>query len=705
MTLTQNYTDDIGFQIIINGSITINGNGHTLNFNQQNNNNIKIKNTYNVTLKNIILINGNNTLGGAIHNLGNLTLENTTFTNNTAKTDGGAIENYANLNIINSTFTNNTVTEYNGGAIHNAGSAALNITGSTFNNNTANGGGGAIYNNGIININNSILTFNTANGDGGAIVNVYNVMNIIGSTFTLNTANGNGGAIYNYQGTLTVHQSVLTNNTGNYTIYNYNGGSVIADGNYWGNNTPDFTSLVNFDVDDYYRFSLGNNTSTYIGNEISIDLIRLNTTEAATWTGPTINISSIRFNSTPDTATLNQTDNTVKFIPLAVGEYNLTATTPGGINSTITITVNPPNSILTVSADSALINGTLLDGEGNPIASVGVNVSIDGVSESVTTDENGTFRLQITVTKAGNHTVLVSFINPHYNSSNATGNFSIALVENITVNPITSVYGASVPFTARFNSNNVTIGEFIPVKIGTSIVDIGVVNSDNSVLFYIPGTYNVGTHTLSFYHNSNLLNTSTWTINKIPTSLAMSKISTVYEGYTLNIVVTLKAGGQVLVGKNVSFSGYGNKLTNSKGQAILSIRDARATTYTIKAQYTGDAIYKPSNIVSTKTTVKKLAITKTTPRKNQKGYKTRTITITFNQKIYANKYYSKIYVKNLKTKKKISITKKIKGNKIYITMKTQRTTHTYYQIYIPKNAITNTKKKTILKNQYIKFRT
>ena len=866
MTLTQDYIDDSGFPITINGFIIINGNGHTLNFNHQNNNNININSTYTVTLKNLILINGNNEKGGAINNTGTLTLENTTFNNNTATTDGGAIENYANLNIINSTFTNNTVTTHNGGAIHNAGSAALNITNSTFTLNTANEGGaiytdgnlnivnstfinntanrygGAIYNNGVLNISGSTFTGNTANSSrGGAIYNNYMgnihmlgvniLLNISGSTFTGNTAGNEGGAIYNI-GNLTLESITFTNNTaeyyggaiGNYgvlnisgstftgntayeggainnykgsiyisdtifqsntadlggaiytndnltivntnftnntanryggaienygvlnisgstftgntafiggVIYNpddsitnisfssfinntatmaggaiYNtGGTVIANGNYWGNLNPTTDNLVNFVVEDYYRFLLTGVNSTFVGNEITLTLgeIVLNTTNDP-WIGPALNMSAT-FSSNPTTATLTPNGDTVSFNASAAEEYNVTASKAGGI-STIAITVDPGNSSLTVDANRTLVNGTLVDGYNNPIANVNVNITVRDVSQIVTTDAEGKFSLTLTETKAGDYDVTVSFNNTNYNSSTATTSFNITLLENITVNPISSVYGVAVPFIGVFTSNNLTTVDFIVVKLeNNNTIAVGVVNTDGSVLFYIPGTSTIGSHTLSFYHNDKLLNTTTWRVEQIPTSLTMS-INPVYEGYTLNVIVTLKAGNQALAGKNVSFTGYSNIITNSKGQAILKINNTAAKKYTITAQYNGETNYKSSK-VSTTTTVKPLAISKSTPRNNQKGYKTRTIVITFNQNIkkYSNKYYSRIYVRNLKTKRKIVITKKIVRNKLYITMKTRRTARTYYQIYIPRYGIVNSVKKTITKVIAIKFRT
>ena len=53
LTLNDNYTDNSTGtqQITITKNIIIDGQGHTINFNYKNNNNIKIENSYTVTLK------------------------------------------------------------------------------------------------------------------------------------------------------------------------------------------------------------------------------------------------------------------------------------------------------------------------------------------------------------------------------------------------------------------------------------------------------------------------------------------------------------------------------------------------------------------------------------------------------------------------------------------------------------------------------
>ena len=186
--------------------VSPNGTLHIANGNYTENN-IQINNDMTITGENQqnTIINGNKS-GNTIFTIASgikVTINSLTFTNSLVFESsagggyGGAIFNYGNLTVNNSTFTNNTVT-YGGGAIFNQG--ILTANNSTFINNTANGysgaTGGAIYNEvGILNLDNCTFKYNTADGYGGAIGN-GGTLNVNNSTFTNNTADNNGGAIY-----------------------------------------------------------------------------------------------------------------------------------------------------------------------------------------------------------------------------------------------------------------------------------------------------------------------------------------------------------------------------------------------------------------------------------------------------------------------------------------------------------------------------
>ncbi|MBI3242449.1 MAG: hypothetical protein HYZ49_09170 [Chloroflexi bacterium] len=163
--------------------------------------------------------------GGSILNeAGTLTISGSTFSNNLAGSAGGGICNRAGgiVTIANSTFSDNG-TPYrvlNGAAISNAGT--LIITNSTISGNNAYTGGGIFNGDGsILTITNSNISDNTALGDGGGIynfgINEASTLSVSDSTFSNNVAgvsNGSGGGIYNMSmGPLTITRTNFSGNS------------------------------------------------------------------------------------------------------------------------------------------------------------------------------------------------------------------------------------------------------------------------------------------------------------------------------------------------------------------------------------------------------------------------------------------------------------------------------------------------------------
>ncbi|WP_409199648.1 hypothetical protein [Methanobrevibacter sp. DSM 116169] len=198
-----------------------------------------------LTLENVILKNGNATLlageeysgyGGAIYSLGQLTIINCTFMDNTARHNGGAIciEN-GTIDISDSIFDNNLAIK--GGALM-LKTSEVTIDGSTFINNKgltyegATGNGGAIYNNNAtVTISNGLFDNNQVTLDlnnnyipsGGAILN-FGSLEIINTNFTNNGAT-TGGAIYNTNSDLDIINCLFENNYA--TIEGYIAGGAI----------------------------------------------------------------------------------------------------------------------------------------------------------------------------------------------------------------------------------------------------------------------------------------------------------------------------------------------------------------------------------------------------------------------------------------------------------------------------------------------
>lgn len=192
--------------------------------------------------------------------VGSLTLANVTMTNAYADSnlEGGVIlsEGGANLTIINSTFSNNRATD-EGGVIKVLNNGTLTVVNSTFNDNIAENGGAIDINSGTLTIVNSLFYDNQAtslNRRGGAIETSASGV-IINSTFTDNTARV-GGGVYTPGGTLGIYNSILVNN-----IATEDG---LGDDIYKSNNTVIIEDIIYNEIDGFRDFT-DNGGNTVLG--------------------------------------------------------------------------------------------------------------------------------------------------------------------------------------------------------------------------------------------------------------------------------------------------------------------------------------------------------------------------------------------------------------------------------------------------------
>ena len=686
---------------------------------------------------------GSNSYGGAIYNdNGRLNITDSTFTSNSA-IYGGVIENYrGTFNITDSTFTSNTA-EY-GGAIDNY-LGTLNIINNTFMDNTALEGGAISNDNGTLIINDSSFTGNSAFGYGGAIENSANIT-IIDSSFTSNTAEY-GGAIDNYENSLVIiRNSSFTDNIAKFggSIYADNGtinitGSKFMDNNatenggviysndtstlnilnssFTGNTATSYGGVIvnNGDIVSIMGSNFNNNTAGYGGaitNFVNITISDSNfINNNATGFGGSIhnmgsmNISSSKFMDNNAMYGGGAINNPGYSNIISSTFNNNTALEGGAIYTVRNITITGS----TFTGNNATLNGGVIYND----------VGILNISQSILADNMGNYTIYSTIKT-------INTANGNYwgNLNPTVDNLTNFLVEDyyrLSLGNDTSTFVGTkitISLLPRLNTTEETTwtGPVLIIPNATfnctpDTVDLKQTNN-NTVIFTAPasGVYNVIATTLNA--NSRI----TVTVNKLATNIVITSMtSSLKQGNTFKIVVTLKTGTTPLTGKIVTFKGYRGKTytnkTNSKGQATLYIKKVVAGTYTITAQYQGDTTqYNLSNKVSRKLTVAKpvtiLKITSTTPRNGQKGYsQTRTFIITFNQKIKKSSKYSKIYIRNLNTRLYVTFTKKIVGNKLYIKMKAKRYKKHYYRIYIPRYAIVSYNKKTITKSKTIKFRT
>ena len=147
-------------------------------------------------------------VGGAIYSIvPNLTIEDSTFTDNTASAFGGAIRSAGasgiDVVITGSTFSNNRALAGNGGAIDHAGSgASLTIADSAFTGNTCTATGGAVFavNANAVTVTGTTFADNIALGTvsqdtGGLFVSSSPSVLVRGCEFLRNLSAGSGGAL------------------------------------------------------------------------------------------------------------------------------------------------------------------------------------------------------------------------------------------------------------------------------------------------------------------------------------------------------------------------------------------------------------------------------------------------------------------------------------------------------------------------------
>jgi hypothetical protein len=196
-----------------------------------------------VVLNDLVIQNGVGIdgLGGGVWNGGQLTLNRSTVTHNTANDVGGVI-NFGQLTLNRSTVSHNTATNGGTGGIFNCGASlheyglctgapgSLILNNSIVSNNVASGDGGGIVNDAqaVTTLNYSIVSNNVVSGDGGGLLNDgQGVMTLNSSIVSGNTAGHDGGGIEN-NGTATLNESAVSNNSSTGGSEYWSGGGGLS---------------------------------------------------------------------------------------------------------------------------------------------------------------------------------------------------------------------------------------------------------------------------------------------------------------------------------------------------------------------------------------------------------------------------------------------------------------------------------------------
>jgi hypothetical protein len=171
------------------------------------------------------------------------TFSHLTFTNGMAPDVGGAIRNLGTLTLADSTLSANTATY--GGIYNDFG--GLTLTNCTVRGNAAAGQGGGIYNNnGLVTVTNSTLSGNAGSfGGGGAIYNASGTVTVTNSTVRANSSSSSGGGIYNSSGSLSLLDSTVNTNSAPFGAGIYTSGRLTLTGSTISGNISTYGGIYN----------------------------------------------------------------------------------------------------------------------------------------------------------------------------------------------------------------------------------------------------------------------------------------------------------------------------------------------------------------------------------------------------------------------------------------------------------------------------
>ena len=527
--------------------------------------------------------------GGAVYWEGNDgKVSNNQFLNNFALTNGGAITWKGNSGILkNNVFVSNLGIE-SGGAIYWDGSGAL-MDNNTFNSNTAELSGGAIYyeaENGVVS--NSKFIKNTAKTNAGAIRWNGNGGTVTDSYFESNSASLTGGAIYweGTKGKLINNEFIKNNADVSAGAVMWNANSATLDNNIYADNTAkEYGGAV------YFKGNYSSLTNSHFKNNKASK-----SGAALYWEG--IN-GQVNKNTFEDSISSSGSGAAIKWSGSngVVNENNFKnsrAVSGGaiywdGANGKLT------NNNFTKSIASKAGGAVYWNSNG---AEINGNI----FDESITTsDYGGAIYYNGASSKINNNIFTNNNASKtggaiYYNGNGNTANYNI-----FTSNAAQSGSGGAI----RWNGNSATL-------IGNTFEDNTATYTGNSI--YGEGdngqiTKNTffnseeGQQTLDWRGNNNDISDNIYGNNR-ETTLTMTDL-TIYYGGTGKLVITLtNKNSKPLAKKDIllTFNNVNTQLsTDENGKAEYEIKDLTLGTYKATAKFAGDTDYDASQATATVT--------------------------------------------------------------------------------------------------------
>ncbi len=539
--------------------------------------------------------------GGAIYWEGtNGTANNCNFINNTAESNGGAIYWFgANGTISDCDFINNNATT-NGGAIYFNCAASLNN--SALVNNIASAGSETYIYDGEPNLNYNWWGSNNPNWtqliNGSYVLSVYAVLNVtaknseiftgeksnITTKFVWNGTNTDATNLLPTRNVKLTSNGTLTKNEGNVGLTSEF--SATSEGIYYVNATVDNEILgVNVNVSAAPKKDLNISATAEpitVGENVTIIVTGFeNATGNVTARVQGSNCSAPIVNSNATFIVSDMKTNTTATIYYAGDDnYNSASTT-------VTITVKPKPDVNIVAENltkyyhgSERFVANIYDSELNPITNKSVNITINGVTYTRTTNINGTVSLAINLC-SGTYDVTTTV-------DNTTAKSSVTVLSTVIGKDITKYYKNKTQYSVQvYDTNGKAVGKGEVVTFNINGIFYNRTTDENGIAILninlLPGNYII----TADYKGCKIANNIT-----VLHILKAEDITMKYLDGTQFKANLVDGQGKPYAKQFITFYVNGilyNRLTDSNGQARLNIR-LQPGEYIITSTFNGATI-------------------------------------------------------------------------------------------------------------------
>ena len=300
-------------------------------------------------------------------------------------------------------------------------------------------------------------------------------------------------------------------------------------------------------------------------------------------------------------------DNTVTALFEGTRTYNPSEDTKTftGKKHDTQITLNPIEN--THIGDSIEISGILTDVNGTVLTNKNIIITIDNQQHTITTDDNGKYRITHTITSSGEKTVLVTYDgDTAYNPSSNQTSFNVRKInttislDNISDTTIDSTIWISGILKDEFG--NILPNTQVSILINTH--NITTTTDVNGKYNYSYTTTTLGENRIMVGYIGNdkyssSYNETSFNVHRINTNLSIDTIDDTTIGSDITISGILKDEfGNLLANKEIIITIDGQEYTtttDNDGKYNYIYKTEMTGLHNIEVIYAGDTTYFPSN--------------------------------------------------------------------------------------------------------------